>query len=147
MSVIETCNEYYCHKCYYFRVKLIPCVASCELGLNCHSAVSGVGEKLFKCDRRCNKKKHCGRHRCAQLCCVVSTTDGKLTKSSIRCLQSLTCFRMKTSQMMHIPRSVCICICFMTSFFLNVAYVNTFSVICGRNTVAVTSYLKNSLSS
>lgn len=26
----------------------------------------------FKCQRRCGKKKNCGRHKCSDNCCVVS---------------------------------------------------------------------------
>lgn len=28
-------------------------------------------ELVFACERRCNKKRSCGRHKCGELCCVV----------------------------------------------------------------------------
>lgn len=30
----------------------------------------GDSEAAFTCDRRCNKKMSCGRHKCGQYCCV-----------------------------------------------------------------------------
>lgn len=29
-------------------------------------------ELVFTCERRCHKKRSCGRHKCGELCCVVS---------------------------------------------------------------------------
>lgn len=29
-------------------------------------------ELVFTCEKRCSKKRSCGRHKCGELCCVVS---------------------------------------------------------------------------
>ncbi|XP_039260940.2 transcriptional repressor NF-X1-like [Styela clava] len=31
---------------------------------------SEIPEKLYICDRRCNKKRKCGRHKCGKTCCI-----------------------------------------------------------------------------
>lgn len=30
-----------------------------------------LDELTFTCERRCNKKRSCGRHKCGEMCCVV----------------------------------------------------------------------------
>lgn len=34
--------------------------------------LSVQGELVFTCEKRCSKKRLCGRHKCGELCCVVS---------------------------------------------------------------------------
>lgn len=31
-----------------------------------------TADATFMCDKRCNKKRLCGRHKCNEICCVVS---------------------------------------------------------------------------
>lgn len=31
-----------------------------------------MADATFMCDKRCNKKRLCGRHKCNEICCVVS---------------------------------------------------------------------------
>lgn len=35
----------------------------------------------FMCDKRCNKKRSCGRHKCNEVCCVVSLRVASLSCS------------------------------------------------------------------
>ncbi|KAI1889263.1 hypothetical protein AGOR_G00177340 [Albula goreensis] len=42
-----------------FKTKDVPC-----------TAVQNEGELVFTCERRCSKKRSCGRHKCNELCCV-----------------------------------------------------------------------------
>lgn len=46
---------------------------SCPLCLVFHFRLFSFPEELvFTCEKRCNKKRSCGRHKCGELCCVVS---------------------------------------------------------------------------
>ncbi|XP_078656238.1 transcriptional repressor NF-X1-like isoform X1 [Branchiostoma floridae x Branchiostoma belcheri] len=36
----------------------------------CKDVKGRTVEDVFLCDKRCNKKRKCGRHKCGQLCCV-----------------------------------------------------------------------------
>ncbi|XP_056155450.1 transcriptional repressor NF-X1 [Lampris incognitus] len=42
-----------------FKTKEVPC-----------ATIQNEAELVFTCERRCNKKRSCGRHKCAELCCV-----------------------------------------------------------------------------
>nr|XP_023663258.1 transcriptional repressor NF-X1 isoform X3 [Paramormyrops kingsleyae] len=42
-----------------FRTKEVPCLT-----------IQSEGELTFTCDRRCSKKRACGRHKCPEVCCV-----------------------------------------------------------------------------
>ncbi|XP_024135844.1 transcriptional repressor NF-X1 [Oryzias melastigma] len=42
-----------------FKTKEVPC-----------ALIQSEEELLFTCDKRCNKKRSCGRHKCGELCCV-----------------------------------------------------------------------------
>lgn len=42
----------------------------CCDGLVCFFLTAAI---TFMCDKRCNKKRSCGRHKCNEVCCVVSS--------------------------------------------------------------------------
>ncbi|XP_062235425.1 transcriptional repressor NF-X1 [Platichthys flesus] len=42
------------------KTKEVPCVT-----------IQKEEELVFTCERRCNKKRSCGRHKCGELCCVT----------------------------------------------------------------------------
>ncbi|XP_028289119.1 transcriptional repressor NF-X1 isoform X2 [Parambassis ranga] len=42
-----------------FRTKEVPC-----------EKIQKEDELVFTCEKRCNKKRSCGRHKCGELCCV-----------------------------------------------------------------------------
>ncbi|KAJ8375129.1 hypothetical protein SKAU_G00057090 [Synaphobranchus kaupii] len=41
------------------KTKEVPC-----------TSIQNEGELVFTCERRCSKKRSCGRHKCNELCCV-----------------------------------------------------------------------------
>lgn len=55
-----------------------PCSLTSTIRCRCGSKTKEVPcatiqteeELLFTCERRCNKKRSCGRHKCGELCCV-----------------------------------------------------------------------------
>ena len=38
----------------------------------------GGAEAVYTCDRRCNKKMSCSRHKCGQFCCVAADHQCRL---------------------------------------------------------------------
>ncbi|XP_031759363.1 transcriptional repressor NF-X1 isoform X1 [Xenopus tropicalis] len=58
-----------------FKTKEVPC-----------SLLQNKGDFTFVCDKRCNKKRQCGRHKCNEICCV--DTDHKC---SLICGHKLNC--------------------------------------------------------
>jgi len=42
------------------------------------SQSGGNGASVYTCDRRCNKKMSCGRHKCGQYCCVAADHQCRL---------------------------------------------------------------------
>ncbi|XP_036378386.1 transcriptional repressor NF-X1 isoform X2 [Megalops cyprinoides] len=58
-----------------FKSKEVPC-----------ATIQSEGELVFTCERRCSKKRSCGRHRCNELCCV-----DKEHRCSLTCGYKLNC--------------------------------------------------------
>ncbi|XP_069047165.1 transcriptional repressor NF-X1 isoform X2 [Lepisosteus oculatus] len=58
-----------------FKTKEVPC-----------STIQSEGELVFTCEKRCNKKRSCGRHKCNELCCV-----DREHKCSLICGYKLNC--------------------------------------------------------
>ncbi|XP_034023140.1 transcriptional repressor NF-X1 [Thalassophryne amazonica] len=44
-----------------FKTKEVPC-----------AAITQEDELVFTCEKRCSKKRSCGRHKCGELCCVCT---------------------------------------------------------------------------
>ncbi|XP_075994388.1 transcriptional repressor NF-X1 [Genypterus blacodes] len=57
------------------KTKEVPC-----------AAIQREDELIFTCERRCNKKRSCGRHKCGELCCVTVEH-----KCSLICGYKLNC--------------------------------------------------------
>ncbi|XP_069769726.1 transcriptional repressor NF-X1 isoform X2 [Narcine bancroftii] len=53
-------------------------------------------EKLFLCDKRCNKKRSCGRHKCNEMCCVDTEH-----KCLLLCGRKLNCGQHKCEEPCH----------------------------------------------
>ncbi|XP_077480371.1 transcriptional repressor NF-X1 [Stigmatopora argus] len=57
-----------------------PCLLNSTIRCRCGSktkevpctAIQKEEELVFTCERRCNKKRSCGRHKCGELCCINS---------------------------------------------------------------------------
>ncbi|XP_065053549.1 transcriptional repressor NF-X1-like [Rhopilema esculentum] len=91
-----------------------PCDGESKLLCRCHSTQTEIPckdinpEKDILCERRCNKKRRCGRHRCNQKCCVDKEHNCQLI-----CGRKLSCGLHKCDEPCHIgncPR------CWQTSF-------------------------------
>ncbi|KAJ7529325.1 hypothetical protein O6H91_15G044900 [Diphasiastrum complanatum] len=59
--------------------RTVPChvALSSEQGAAALSELLQDNEGLFLCDRKCGKKKNCGRHRCNNRCCFMFSSDGQ----------------------------------------------------------------------
>ncbi|XP_074658843.1 transcriptional repressor NF-X1-like [Tubulanus polymorphus] len=62
----------------------------------CEEAVKFTVDEPFTCEKRCNKKKSCGRHKCPRLCCV----DTEHPCNAI-CSRKLTCGLHKCEDVCH----------------------------------------------
>ncbi|XP_066435322.1 transcriptional repressor NF-X1 [Eleutherodactylus coqui] len=58
-----------------FKTKEVPC-----------ALIQSEEDLTFICDKRCNKKRQCGRHKCSEICCV-----DKEHKCSLICGHKLNC--------------------------------------------------------
>ncbi|XP_023264150.1 transcriptional repressor NF-X1 isoform X1 [Seriola lalandi dorsalis] len=71
-----------------------PCSLTSTIRCRCGSKTKEVpcatiqkeDELIFTCERRCNKKRSCGRHKCGELCCVIVEH-----KCSLICGYKLNC--------------------------------------------------------
>ncbi|XP_025070859.1 transcriptional repressor NF-X1 isoform X3 [Alligator sinensis] len=80
-----------------FKTKEVPCAL-----LKNKAAIT------FMCDKRCNKKRSCGRHKCNEICCV-----DKEHKCSLVCGRKLNCGLHRCEEPCH--RGNCQT-CWQTSF-------------------------------
>ncbi|KAJ8418686.1 hypothetical protein AAFF_G00001850 [Aldrovandia affinis] len=78
------CHEDSCGPC------SLTSTVKCRCGLKTKevpcTAIQNEGELVFTCERRCNKKRSCGRHKCNELCCV-----DKEHRCSLVCGYKLNC--------------------------------------------------------
>ncbi|XP_052094609.1 transcriptional repressor NF-X1-like [Mytilus californianus] len=65
----EKCHEGPCGPCDDVTTLRCRC-DSLDKDIPCKEVHQFTEEKPFTCERRCNKKRSCGRHKCGQLCCV-----------------------------------------------------------------------------
>ncbi|XP_075442086.1 transcriptional repressor NF-X1 [Ascaphus truei] len=68
-----------------FKTKEVPC-----------ALIQTEGDFTFICDKRCNKKRLCGRHKCNEICCVE-----KEHKCSLICGHKLNCGLHRCDQVCH----------------------------------------------
>ncbi|XP_059163306.1 transcriptional repressor NF-X1-like [Physella acuta] len=82
-----------------------PCnkdtLMKCECGaiekkVPCEVAVTFNDKNPFKCQRRCGKKKTCGKHKCSDNCCVKD-----IHICEIVCGQKLSCGKHKCEELCH----------------------------------------------
>ncbi|TSL34566.1 MAM and LDL-receptor class A domain-containing protein 1 [Bagarius yarrelli] len=67
------------------KTKEVPC-----------ATIQSEDQFLFTCERRCNKKRSCGRHKCGEICCV--DTEHKCT---IICGYKLNCGLHRCQEVCH----------------------------------------------
>lgn len=75
-----------------------------------------IGVELKFCDRRCNKKKTCGRHQCNEICCSDNSHLCTLV-----CNRMLNCGIHKCDQLCH--KSGQCQRCLVASKYLIVLYI------------------------
>uniref|UniRef100_UPI00398F0B0A transcriptional repressor NF-X1 isoform X3 n=1 Tax=Pristiophorus japonicus TaxID=55135 RepID=UPI00398F0B0A len=68
-----------------FKKKDVPCVN-----------ITKEADLLFLCDKRCNKKRSCGRHKCNEVCCVDTEH-----KCLLLCGRKLNCGQHKCEEPCH----------------------------------------------
>ncbi|KAG8572059.1 hypothetical protein GDO81_011896 [Engystomops pustulosus] len=68
-----------------FKLKEVPC-----------ALIQNEEDFTFICDKRCNKKRQCGRHKCNEICCV-----DKEHKCSLICGHKLNCGLHRCDQPCH----------------------------------------------
>ncbi|CAJ0964841.1 unnamed protein product [Ranitomeya imitator] len=68
-----------------FKTKEVPC-----------AIIQNEEDITFICDKRCNKKRQCGRHKCSDICCV-----DKEHKCSLICGHKLNCGLHRCDQPCH----------------------------------------------
>ncbi|BES99872.1 R3H domain [Nesidiocoris tenuis] len=80
-----------------------PCDESTSVLCRCHAMAKDVSCKELtgnpedtKCQRRCTKKRNCGKHKCNQLCCVEVEHICPLV-----CNKTLNCGRHKCERLCH----------------------------------------------
>ncbi|XP_043545901.1 transcriptional repressor NF-X1 isoform X1 [Chiloscyllium plagiosum] len=68
-----------------FKKQDVPCVN-----------ITKEADLLFLCDKRCNKKRSCGRHKCNEICCVDTEH-----KCLLLCGRKLNCGQHKCEEPCH----------------------------------------------
>ncbi|XP_046880248.1 transcriptional repressor NF-X1 [Hypomesus transpacificus] len=79
------------------KIKEVPC-----------ATIHNEDQLVFSCEKRCTKKRHCGRHKCNEQCCVAVEH-----KCSLICGGKLTCGLHRCQEVCH--RGNCLP-CWQTSF-------------------------------
>uniref|UniRef100_A0A8C5I2J9 Transcriptional repressor NF-X1 n=1 Tax=Gouania willdenowi TaxID=441366 RepID=A0A8C5I2J9_GOUWI len=65
----KLCHEGVCGPCSLNST--VRCRCGSKTKFTPLTLVSVSDELVFTCERRCNKKRSCGRHKCGELCCVT----------------------------------------------------------------------------
>ncbi|CAB1349549.1 unnamed protein product, partial [Coregonus sp. 'balchen'] len=81
-----------------------PCSLTSTIKCKCGSktkdvpcaAIQNEDELIFTCEKRCLKKRSCGRHKCGELCCV-----GAEHKCSLICGYKLNCGLHRCQELCH----------------------------------------------
>uniref|UniRef100_A0A8C7L7B0 Nuclear transcription factor, X-box binding 1 n=1 Tax=Oncorhynchus kisutch TaxID=8019 RepID=A0A8C7L7B0_ONCKI len=72
-----------------------PCSLTSTIKCKCGSKTK-VNGLIFTCEKRCLKKRSCGRHKCGELCCV-----GAEHKCSLICGYKLNCGLHRCQELCH----------------------------------------------
>uniref|UniRef100_A0A4W4DUR6 Transcriptional repressor NF-X1 n=1 Tax=Electrophorus electricus TaxID=8005 RepID=A0A4W4DUR6_ELEEL len=78
-----------------------PCSLTSTIKCRCGSKTkvrlpSPDQELVFSCERRCTKKRSCGRHKCGELCCVIQEH-----KCTLICGYKLNCGQHRCQDLCH----------------------------------------------
>ncbi|CAG5121642.1 unnamed protein product [Candidula unifasciata] len=91
----KTCHAGECGPCSKETILKCLCGAT-EKKMPCEVAVTYDEQNPFKCQRRCGKKKNCGRHKCSDNCCIKD-----IHICEIVCGQKLSCGLHKCEELCH----------------------------------------------
>lgn len=97
-DVIHTCSDL-CHE-----GECGPCAGTSNINCRCGfkkkdvpcANITKEADLLFLCDKRCNKKRSCGRHKCNEICCVDTEH-----KCLLLCGRKLNCGQHKCEEPCH----------------------------------------------
>ncbi|ESO86262.1 hypothetical protein LOTGIDRAFT_129545 [Lottia gigantea] len=91
----KVCHEGDCPPCEgYSKLKCV--CKNIEKSIPCAKAITYNESNPFLCDKKCTKKRHCGKHKCGEVCCKKEEHI-----CETRCNRKLTCGRHKCGQMCH----------------------------------------------
>uniref|UniRef100_A0A7N1A4D8 NF-X1-type zinc finger protein NFXL1 n=1 Tax=Kalanchoe fedtschenkoi TaxID=63787 RepID=A0A7N1A4D8_KALFE len=68
----EKCHTGNCSPCMTLVTQKCRC-GSTSRTVECHKTINA--EEIFTCDKPCGRKKNCGRHRCSERCCPLSSSS------------------------------------------------------------------------
>ncbi|XP_076464689.1 protein shuttle craft-like isoform X2 [Babylonia areolata] len=91
----QTCHEGPCGQCEGVTTLTCVCGAN-QKDFPCSELEQFSANEPFKCERKCNKKRMCGRHKCNELCC---TRDVHICE--IVCGRPLSCGLHKCEELCH----------------------------------------------
>lgn len=91
----KNCHEGPCGPCEGVTTLTCRCGAI-DKDIPCVDVHQYTEDHPFTCDKRCNKKRTCGRHKCGQLCCV-----NEVHLCIQLCNQKLSCGLHKCAQFCH----------------------------------------------
>ncbi|NXF23905.1 NFX1 protein, partial [Rhodinocichla rosea] len=102
------CHEGDCRPCSHTSNIFCRCGFKKKVSVNLGGIFFLIAAITFMCDKRCNKKRSCGRHKCNEVCCVDTEH-----KCSLVCGRKLNCGLHRCEEPCH--RGSCQT-CWQTSF-------------------------------
>ncbi|KAK7499323.1 hypothetical protein BaRGS_00009298 [Batillaria attramentaria] len=91
----QKCHEGLCGDCEGITELTCVCGAN-KKEFSCKELAQFTASEPFKCERRCNKKRMCGRHKCNETCCTRDVHICELT-----CGRPLNCKQHKCEELCH----------------------------------------------
>ncbi|XP_057492571.1 NF-X1-type zinc finger protein NFXL1-like [Actinidia eriantha] len=100
----ENCHAGNCAPCTVLVTQRCRC-GSTSRTVECYKTT--MDEDKFTCDKPCGQKKNCGRHRCSEKCCPLSSSNNSLSGDwdphlcSIPCGKKLRCGQHSCESLCH----------------------------------------------
>ncbi|XP_058732390.1 NF-X1-type zinc finger protein NFXL1-like [Vicia villosa] len=100
----ETCHDGDCSPCLVLVSQKCRCGSTSRM-VECYKTTTE--DEKFTCEKPCEKKKNCGRHRCSERCCPFSNpnnilnADWDLHLCSISCGKKLRCGQHACDSLCH----------------------------------------------
>ncbi|KAK3035774.1 hypothetical protein RJ639_033503 [Escallonia herrerae] len=99
----EVCHAGACASCPVLVTQKCRCGSSSRT-VECYKTIVGSN---FACDKPCGQKKNCGRHRCSERCCPLSSSNNSLSGDwnphfcSMPCGKKLRCGQHSCESLCH----------------------------------------------